>query len=109
MRTGAGGAERGWGAVKTVKTTAGPVKCRLYDLDGKRATLLRHVANHYARVAQGSPVTVMAYGKYVSIESDKCPCCKVQIRVTRIPLEDLLFEPFEHDPKLGEKFRRRRR
>jgi hypothetical protein len=54
-------------------------------------------------------VTVSAYGKYTSIETDKCPCCKVRVRATRIPIEDLLFEPFEHDPKLGEKFKRRRR
>lgn len=92
--------------MKTVQTTTGPVKCRMYDLDGKRATLLRSVANHYARVAKSSAVTVFAYGKYTSIETDKCTCCKVQIRVTRVPIEDLLFEPFEHDPSKGKGKRR---
>lgn len=94
--------------MKTVQTTAGPVKCRMYDLDGKRATLLREMRNGYGRIAEGTPVTVVAYGKYTNIETDKCPCCKVRLRATRIPIEDLLFEPFEHDPSRGEKFRRRR-
>lgn len=89
--------------MKTVQTIAGPVKCRMYDLDGKRATLLRDIANGYGRIAKGSSVTVGAYGKYTSIETNKCPCCKVRLRATRVPIEDLLFEPFEHDPGKGKR------
>jgi len=31
------------------------------------------------------------------------------VRVTGVRLDELEFAPFEHDPKLGEKFKRRRR
>ncbi len=91
--------------MKTVQTTAGPVKCRLYDLYGRRATLTRDVSNSLATVAKGTEVTVEQHGAAgrVGIETDRCKCCKVRVRMTGIRIHELVFEPFEHDPKRGKK------
>lgn len=92
--------------MKAVQTKSGVVKCRLYDLWGRRATLTRAAKNHYAMLAAGTEVTVTRAGNRgtVGVESDCCACCKVRVYITGLdPERDLVFDEVAHQPRRNER------
>ena len=82
-----------------------PSSVRSKDLVGQKVKTTQNIMNGAGYILPaGSIVTIKYIGRSFCIETDKCPCCGVQVRITNVTRTEvsLLSEDEKNDLKGGE-------